>query len=106
MDQVTSPTLEREKRLNAQIESVREESKQAIERIKAFKEAQREKRELQRNMAESDKEKDDEKRLSLKSFMASEKGTTVGFSFVAELIARKFQSFVLLLLPQENLQNL
>lgn len=90
IDKVTAPSIEREERLTRQIEVMKVESLKAITRIKAVEEKKREKKLLQEarmTQEEMEMEKEEKKRLSLRTMM-SEKGQA-GFSFVSELIEKK-----------------
>ncbi|WP_371803746.1 hypothetical protein [Candidatus Lokiarchaeum ossiferum] len=91
VDSVTTPSVERELRLNRQIDVMHTEAEKAISRIKAIEEMKREKKAQKRlNITEEDRQaqKEEEERLSLSALM-SDKAESVGFSFIAELIAKK-----------------
>ncbi|WP_457557562.1 hypothetical protein [Candidatus Harpocratesius sp.] len=91
VDKVTRPSIEREERLNHQIEVMHIEAQKAIARIKAIEERKRElKMEARASLSEEERErqKQEKERLSLHSLM-SESGEQVGFSYVAELIRKK-----------------
>ncbi|MHA1672775.1 MAG: hypothetical protein ACTSYI_04050 [Promethearchaeota archaeon] len=91
VDKVTRPSIEREQRLNHQIEVMHTEAIKAIARIKAIEERKRElKLEARANLTEDEREaqKKERERLSLQSLM-SEAGGQTGFSYVADLIRKK-----------------
>ncbi len=91
VDNITTPSIEREHRLSRQIDMMHDEAERAIARIKAIEEMKREKKIQSRlHQSEEDKQraKDEQERLSLGSMM-SESADAVGFSFIAELIAKK-----------------
>lgn len=91
VDSVTTPSVERELRLSRQIDVMHTEAEKAISRIKAIEEMKREKKaQMRLNLTDEDrqKEKDEKERLSISSMM-SDKSENVGFSFIAELIAKK-----------------
>ncbi len=91
VDKVTRPSIEREQRLNHQIEVMHTEAVKAIARIKAIEERKRElKLEARANLTEDEREaqKKERERLSLQSLM-SEAGGQTGFSYVADLIRKK-----------------
>ncbi|MHA1519474.1 MAG: hypothetical protein ACTSRK_04760 [Promethearchaeota archaeon] len=91
VDKVTRPSIEREQRLNHQIEVMHTEAVKAIARIKAIEERKREiKMEARANLTEDEREeqKKERERLSLQSLM-SESGGQTSFSYVADLIRKK-----------------
>lgn len=94
IDQVSSPTVAREQRLSRQISMMHTESEKAIERIKSIEEMKREKRAKDRQarleLSEEDrlKAKKEEDKFSMKK-MISEEGGATGFSYIADLIAKK-----------------
>ncbi|TFH28917.1 MAG: hypothetical protein E4G98_04665, partial [Promethearchaeota archaeon] len=82
VDKVTRPSIEREQRLNHQIDVMHTEAQKAIARIKAIEERKREiKLEERENLTEDEREqqKKERERLSLQSLM-SESGGETGFS--------------------------
>jgi len=94
IDKVSSPTIEREERLSRQISMMHTESEKAIERIKSIEDMKREKRSKQRQarleLSEEDrkKAKKEDDKFSMKK-MISEEGGATGFSYIADLIAKK-----------------
>lgn len=94
VQQVTVPTLERERRLNRQIELMDRESVKAIERIQVLEDKKRamKEEERKRRMEMGEEElaalKREEDAMSLSTLMA-EKSGSVGFSYIARLIAKK-----------------
>lgn len=91
VDQVTMPSIEREQRLSRQIDVMHIEAEKAIARIKAMEEMKREKKAQERaarTEADKDREREEKEKFSLEAMM-SESSENIGFTYVAELIAKK-----------------
>lgn len=89
VDQVTSPSIERELRLSQQIRSLKVEAERAVATIKQIEQDRREKAKLamETEGALAGTTEEEEKALSLRTFMSeSGKGR---FSYISELIEKK-----------------